>query len=66
MKIDQKDRGQLLRMAGNIAGGLVHGMNVHGVNNGAVVALIANLSARIALQTMEELDRQISERNKDA
>lgn len=43
MKINKKDRGQILRMAGNIA----------------------PYSGKLAIEILEETDRQIQERNKD-
>ena len=56
--ITEKDRGQLLRMAGNIACGMV--------SDGTTdQALIARVSASIAYKTMLEIDRIIAEIKED-
>ena len=52
--INEKDRGQLLRMAGNIACGLV--------TNGVSIN-VAELSAKLALASMQEVDKLIADQN---
>lgn len=59
MIISEKDRGQLLRMAGNIACGFATSANVHDTG------FISKLSAKIALETMQEVDHLISESTKE-
>jgi hypothetical protein len=54
MKITEKDRGQLLRMAGNIACGLVGYTSEE---------KIPALSAKIAYETMQSVDKLIQEAN---
>ena len=53
MIINEKDRGQLLRMAGNIACGLVLNPMVDSVD-------IGKHAAWIALETMKEVDKLIT------
>ena len=54
MKINEKDRGQLLRMAGNIACGLVGHVDQ---------SYIAVNAATIAIDTLKEVDRLIALNN---
>lgn len=62
MTINEKDRSQLLRMAGNIACGLCS-FQSHYVPNEKQSKNIAEASAFIALETMKEVDRLIAENN---
>lgn len=55
--ISEKDRSQLLRMAGNIACGFATSSNVH------ETGFIAKLSAKIAYETLLEVDRLIALNN---
>ena len=58
MKVTDKDRSQLLRMAGNIAGGICANPDlVEGLTDEA----IAKYSANIALATMQAVDRLLGE-----
>ena len=50
MSISEKDRGQLLRMAGNIACGLVTNCNIYDTGH------VSKLSAQLALETMQAPD----------
>jgi hypothetical protein len=59
MKINDKDRSQLLRMAGNIAGGLVIAYPDY-----EVTALAAD-AAELALATLTSVDNLIEQENKD-
>lgn len=64
MKISEKDRGQLLRMAGNIACGLA--MYPAPVRwDEAWERVISESSARIARMTLEAVDREIESANKE-
>jgi len=54
--IDPKDRGQLLRMAGNIACGFADKVPED---------ILSELSARIAIETLKEVDRLIAKENKE-
>lgn len=54
MKINDKDRSQLLRMAGNIACGLIGYTTEY---------LIPKLAAKLAIETLEEVDREIGNIN---
>ena len=54
--ISEKDRGQLLRMAGNIACGFVSQDNVYDADR------VAELSAEIAYKTMLTVDKLIAEK----
>jgi len=65
MKINEKDRGQLLRMAGNIACGLSNGMNIFSATGSREVSLIANLSAEIAIETLGAVDKEIERANEE-
>jgi hypothetical protein len=51
--INEKDRGQLLRMAGNIAGGIMVHCNMYETET------VAEVSAKLALETLKEVDRLI-------
>lgn len=62
MKINDKDRSQLLRMAGNIACGIAHGLNPSQHDN-VWELYIANCSARIAIETLKAVDREIGNIN---
>ncbi len=53
----EKDRSQLLRMAGNIACGFATNCNIH------ETGYIATLSAKIALETLQEVDKLIHSHN---
>jgi len=53
MKINEKDRSQLLRMAGNIACGLVTNCNIHQTQD------IPRLSAKLAVATLQAIDDEI-------
>lgn len=60
MKISEKDRGQILRMAGNIACGFASQANPYDLSDtGKLVA--ARVSAEIALLTLQEVDKLIAE-----
>ena len=59
--INEKDRGQLLRMAGNIACGIAQDFDHHYDDD--EIKWIGMMSARIALQTMQEIDGLIAENN---
>lgn len=67
MAISEKDRSQLLRMAGNIAGDLAHaqacGPNGYGKENEENVSLAA---ASLALATLRQVDRLIEESKNDS
>lgn len=55
--ISDKDRGQLLRMAGNIACGLVPNCSMEDLER------IPKLSARLALETLKAVDDGIAKEN---
>jgi hypothetical protein len=55
--IDPKDRSQLLRMAGNIAGGLL------AATPEMKDLPVAVYSAKLAMDTLREVDRLIEEEN---
>ncbi len=56
--IGEKDRSQILRMAGNIACGLVTGINPY-ESDDKLENKIAEVSARIAIKTMKDVDAAI-------
>lgn len=56
-KISEKDRSQLLRMAGNIACGIITGLNDVRYEE------VAEASARLALATLRKVDKLIQENN---
>lgn len=53
--INEKDRGQLLRMAGNIACGLATRADQ------VQMYLVPELSAQLAFETLKEVDKLIAE-----
>ena len=59
MKLSEKDRAQLLRMAGNIAGGIC------ATNYAGNDRHIATRSAELALATMQAVDKLIEEEEKE-
>ena len=59
MVINEKDRGQLLRMAGNIACGLVTNCNIHDMGH------VSKLSAEIAFETLQAVDHLLAEQNQE-
>lgn len=62
--INEKDRGQLLRMAGNIACGLAADIGeISVVDYPQQVKWIAETSARIALETLKAVDEEIAKEN---
>lgn len=66
MQINEKDRGQLLRMAGNIACGLA--ANLGEVSMGDYpqqIAWIAATSARVAVETLFAVDAEIAKTTTD-
>lgn len=62
MKIDPKDRSQLLRMAGNIAGGM-KASEVNGI--GYTDDLVVEKSVKLSFELLEAVDKEIAERNKE-
>lgn len=58
--ISEKDRSQLLRMAGNIACGLAQAKVYPDT-----VERVADLAADIALATLKAVDKKIAEANKE-
>jgi hypothetical protein len=61
--ITEKDRGQLLRMAGNIAGGIMADSSLRLPNDTAYDA-VAEKSARLAIKTLEAVDALLAQRAK--
>ena len=57
---NEKDRSQLLQMAGNIAGGICSRQNFDGSNE-----KIAEISAHIAWKTMQAVDKLIAEQKEE-
>jgi hypothetical protein len=62
MKIDAKDRGQLLRMAGNIAGGFVQDRDPNLIPPSDLV-IIGTVSAQIAIETLLAVDSLVEDFN---
>lgn len=58
VKINEKDRGQILRMAASIASGMI-------ICEQREVQSISRYSVLVALEILEEADRQIQELNKN-
>jgi hypothetical protein len=64
--INDKDRGQLLRMAGNIACGLAADIGTVKMSDYDMqIEWIAHTSARIAIETLSAVDVAVSRENKD-
>lgn len=64
-KISEKDRGQLLRMAGNIAGGIRCAYQSHEAITGWQHEMIAIESVDLALAILNEADKRIEEINSE-
>lgn len=56
--ISDKDRGQLLRMAGNIAGGILSGANPFDADP-KYEAAVAEVSVRVAYKILKDVDALI-------
>lgn len=63
MKIDPKDRSQLLSMAGNIAGGM-KGSETSEISYSD--DYVIEKSVELSFAILEAVDKEIAERNKDA
>jgi len=61
MKINEKDRGQLLRMAGNIACGMVQ---QYGARH-SDMDWIAKDASKLAFMTMDAVDKEIELANEE-
>lgn len=62
MKISDKDRSQILRMAGNIACGFVGNKRPEMITPGEMI-VIGTVSAQIAIETMLAADQLIKDFN---